>query len=231
TCAWPCRWTGCGAGRTRSPRASSTSRSSGRPAMSREYPFCRPDALQPPKELADLRDEPIVPVTLPSGDEAVLVTRYEDVRAVLVDPRLSRNLNRPGAARISRGNRMFQDPRIDPDPPEHSRVRRLVMKAFTPARVERLEPYIQRVVDDLLDAMAAHGGPVDLTEALAFPLPIRVICHLLGVPDEDTDLFRRWTDHFLSTGRFTGEQVGRAMAEMGSYIAELVHSKRERPGD
>jgi cytochrome P450 len=195
------------------------------------YPFRRPSALEPPKELADLRHEPVVPVTLPSGDHAVLVTRYHDVRALLVDPRLSRNLNRPGAAQISRGNRMFQDARIDPDPPEHTRVRRLVMKAFTPARVERLEPYIRQVVGELLDAMAAHGGPVDLNEALAFPLPIRVICHLLGVPDGDTELFRQWTDHFLSVGRYPGEQVGRAMAEMSRYIGELVAHKREHPGD
>jgi nocardicin N-oxygenase len=195
------------------------------------YPFCRPGALQPPEELAGLRQQPVVPVTLPSGDPALLVTRYEDVRALLVDPRLSRNLNRPGAARISRGNRMFQDPRIDPDPPEHSRVRRLVMKAFTPERVRRLEPYIERVVDGLLDEMASRTGPVDLNEALAFPVPIRVISHLLGVPDADTERFRAWSDHFLSVGKFTGAQIGQAMAELTAYIAELIDSKRERPGE
>jgi cytochrome P450 len=195
------------------------------------YPFRRPGALTPPDELAELRREPLVPVTLPSGDEAVLVTRYADVRALLTDARLSRNLARPGAARISSGNRMFQDPRIDPDPPEHTRVRRLVMKAFTPARVERLEPFIAAVVDELLDAMAARGGPVDLNEALAFPLPIRVICHLLGVPDHDTKRFRQWTDAFLSVSRFSGAQVKQSMDELNRYMAELIEAKRQAPAD
>jgi nocardicin N-oxygenase len=204
------------------------------PAMSEAqcpYPFARPSALEVPKELADLRQEPVLPVTLPSGDSALLVTRHADVRRLLTDERLSRNLNRPGAARIAKNNRMFQDPKIDPDPPEHTRVRRLVMKAFTPARVEALRPYVSGVVDELLDDMERRGGPVDLNEALAFPLPIRVICRLLGVPDDDLDQFRRWTDHFLSVGRFGGEQIRQAMQEMGRYISELIEAKRSSPGD
>jgi cytochrome P450 len=193
------------------------------------YPFRRPAALRVPEELAGVRDEPVVKVTLPSGDQALLVTRYADVRALLVDPRLSRNLNRPDAARISRNNSMFQDPHIDPDPPEHSRIRRLVMKAFTPARVTALEPYIKGVVAELLDAMAARGGPVDLNEAFAFPLPIRVICYLLGVPDRDMRRFRGWTDAFLSVSGLSGPQIARAMGELNAYIAELIAAKRRHP--
>jgi cytochrome P450 len=195
------------------------------------YPFPRPTALQVPEQLAGVRSEPVVAVTVPSGDRALLVTRYQDVRQLLVDPRLSRNLNRPDAARISRHNPMFQDQRIDPDPPEHTRIRRLVMKAFTPARVAELEPFIRAVVDELLDAMAAHGGPVDLNEAFAFPLPIRVICHLLGVPEEDMHRFRAWTDAFLSVNRVSGPQVGQAMRELTGYMAELIAAKRHRPQD
>jgi nocardicin N-oxygenase len=194
------------------------------------YPFRRPAALDVPVELAEVRTEPVVPVTVPSGDRALLVTRYDDVRALLVDPRLSRNLNRPDAAQISRHNKMFQDSRIDPDPPEHTRIRRLVMKAFTPARVAELEPYIEGVVKELLDAMEQRGGPVDLNEALAFPLPIRVICHMLGVPDYDMGRLRGWTDAFLSVSKLSGPQIGKAMGEMSAYIAALVEAKREQPG-
>ena len=194
------------------------------------YPFHRPAALRIPEELAEIRHEPVVPVTVPSGDRALLVTRYHDVRALLVDPRLSRNLNRPDAAQISRHNKMFQDSRIDPDPPEHTRIRRLVMKAFTPARVAELEPYIEGVVKELLDAMDEHGGPVDLNEALAFPLPIRVICHLLGVPDHDMRRLRGWTDAFLSVSKLSGPEIGQAMREMSGYIAELIETKRRQPG-
>jgi nocardicin N-oxygenase len=195
------------------------------------YPFARPSALEVPKELLTLRDEPVIDVTLPSGDSALLVTRYADVRKLLLDDRLSRNLSRPGAAQIAKNNRMFQDPRINPDPPEHTRVRRLVMRAFTPARVTALRPYVRQVVDELLDDMERRGGPVDLNETLAFPLPIRVICRLLGVPESDVELFRSWTDHFLSVSRFTGEEIGAAMRSLAAYIGDLIKTKRDRPED
>ncbi|MFI7048176.1 cytochrome P450 [Streptosporangium sandarakinum] len=214
--------------------ASETPRScpfSGGPGEPRRYPFPRPSALEVPRELTGLRERPVVPVTLPSGDHALLVTRHADVRRLLTDERLSRNLNRPGAARIARNNRMFQDPKIDPDPPEHTRVRRLVMRAFTPTRVESLRPHIHEVVDELLTAMEKRGGPADLNETLAFPLPIRVICRLLGVPEGDTALFRSWTDHFLSVSRFPPERIRAAMADMNRYIAELIAAKRRSPGD
>jgi cytochrome P450 len=197
----------------------------------RPYPFPRPCALGVPTELAGLRERPVVPVTLPSGDSALLVTRHADVRRLLTDERLSRNLERPDAARISKHNRMFQDPRINPDPPEHTRVRSLVLKAFTGARVERLRPYVQGLVDELLDEMERRGGPVDLNETLAFPLPMRVICRLLGVPEDQVGRLRGWTDHFLSMGRFAPEEIGRAMREMSAYIGELIEAKREEPGD
>ncbi len=195
------------------------------------YPFQRPSALEVPAELATIRQEPVVPVTLPSGDSALMVTRYADVRRLLTDDRLSRNLERPGAARITRNNKMFQDPRINPDPPEHTRARSLVLKAFTGARVERLRPYVQTLVDEMLDAMERSGGPVDLNETLAFPLPIRVICRLLGVPADRVAAFRDWTDHFLSVSRFTGQQIGQAMREMNAYIGELIELKRREPAD
>jgi cytochrome P450 len=195
------------------------------------YPFQRPAALEQPKELADLRSRPLVPVTLPSGDEAVLVTRHTDVRRLLTDERLSRNLDRPGAARISRTNRMFQDTKIDPDPPEHTRVRQLVAKAFTPRRVERLEPYVQSVVDDLLRDMERGPRPVDLNSAFAFPLPIRVVGKLLGIPEADVDRFRHWTDAFLSVSKFDGAEIRQSMTELNSYIASLIEAKREAPGD
>lgn len=197
----------------------------------RPYPFPRPEALGVPEEIDGIHATPLVPVLLPSGDEAVLLTRYDDVRRVLTDDRLSRNLDRPGAARISRNNRMFQDPRIDPDPPAHTRVRNLVAAAFSASRVRRLEPAIREIVGDLLDAMARTDGRVDLNEALAFPLPIRVICHLLGVPTADVALFRRWTAAFLSVGHVDPDEIKRSMSEMSDYIAEHIAARRTEPAD
>lgn len=195
------------------------------------YPFRRPGPLAVPKELGALRDEPVLRVILPSGDEAYLVTRYEDVRTVLTDPRVSRNLNRPGAPRVTKNNLMFQDSKMDPDPPEHTRVRRLVMKAFTATRVERFRPRVQEITDELIDAMAARTPPVNVSEELSFPLSIRVICDLLGVPPDDQYRFRRWTDHFLSTGRYTGQEIRGALGELDEYMAALIAAKRERPAD
>lgn len=217
--------------RTREPAAAAGDAPDGGGPAACPYPFVRPNALAQPVELAEMHTTPTRPVTLPSGDRAMLVTRYDDVRALLIDGRLSRNLHRPDAAQISKHNKMFTDARIDPDPPEHTRVRRLVMKAFTPARVAEMEPFIERVTAELLDAMAASGGPVDLNEAYAFPLPIRVICHMLGVPADDMAMFRGWTDAFLSVSNVPKPLVGKAMGELGAYMAELIESKRREPGD
>ncbi|MFG1706552.1 cytochrome P450 [Nonomuraea sp. M3C6] len=195
------------------------------------YPFHRPGPLAVPKELGAIRDEPVQRVILPSGDEAYLVTRYDDVRSVLTDLRVSRNLNRPDAPRVSKNNMMFQDSKMDPDPPEHTRVRRLVMKAFTATRVERLRPRVQEITDELIDAMAGKTPPVNVSEELAFPLSIRVICDLLGVPTEDQGRFRRWTDHFLSTGKYTREEIHAALGELNAYMSALIAAKRERPAD
>ncbi|WP_410601152.1 cytochrome P450 [Amycolatopsis sp. lyj-90] len=195
------------------------------------YPFSRPAALEVPVELAELRERPIVSVVLPSGDQALLVTRYEDVRAVLTDPRVSRNINRPGAARMTKNNKMFQDPKMDPDPPEHTRVRRLVMKAFTAARVENMRPRVQQIVDELITELEEGPRPADLSEGLAFPLSIRVICDLLGVPAEDQGKFRGWTDKFLSTGKYGKEEIQAAMGELGAYMGRLIAAKRATPAD
>jgi len=150
---------------------------------------------------------------------------------VLTDPRVSRNLNRPGAARMTANNKMFQDERMDPDPPEHTRVRRLVMKAFTATMVENLRPKVQEIVDELVTKMENGPCPADVSEAIAFPLSIRVICDLLGVPPEDQDRFRGWTDRFLSTGKYSGPEIGAAMAEISAYMGALIESRRANPRD
>ncbi|MFI6393158.1 cytochrome P450 [Nonomuraea sp. NPDC050540] len=193
------------------------------------YPFRRPGPLAVPEELDTIHDEPVRRVSIPSGDEVYLVTRHEDVRKVLTDPRVSRNLNRPDAPKMSKTTMMFQDAKLDPDPPEHTRVKRLVMRAFSATRVERLRPRAQEITDELIDAMAAKGPPANVAEDLAFPLSIRIICDLLGVPPQDQSRFRRWTDHFLSTSRYTRQEIHRALGELNTYMSTLITAKRESP--
>ena len=178
-----------------------------------KYPFPWSSAVTQPRELARLHDEPVVRVTLPSGDTAQLITRYNDIRAVLTDPRVSKNRNRPDVARMTEKKvKVFQN-QVNMDPPAHPRMRRLIAKEFTPARVTKLRPRIQRITDDLLDEMARCRPPADIAQSLAFPLSIQVICELLGVPPADRA-------HFTDTS-----------APPWDYMRDLIARKRREPAD
>lgn len=197
----------------------------------RTYPFNVAEALDLDPLYAQLRaQEPLSRVKLPYGEEAWLATRYEDVKVVLGDPRFSR------AETMER-----DEPRLRPrqqvggilsmDPPDHTRLRRLVAKAFTQRRVEKLRPRTQDIADGLVSSMIERGGPVDVVEAFALPLPITVICELLGVPFEDREDFRVWSDAFLSTSKLTAEQVTDYTDRMMDYIAGLIAQRRAEPAD
>ncbi|MBF8194286.1 cytochrome P450 [Nonomuraea sp. K274] len=195
------------------------------------YPFPWTPPMEVPEGLRGLRNKALVDVTLPSGDAAVMVTRYKDVRKLFADERLSKNIARPGVARISADNELFVDPDIDADPPDHTRMRSLVTKAFTARRIELLRPYAQATVDGLLDEMEAGPRPVDLNEAVAFPLPILVICKLLGIPPEDRNRFRRLVDGFLSVTKLPADEVEECRKGLWGYLVELIAAKRQDLGD
>ncbi|THA27766.1 cytochrome P450 [Streptomyces sp. RKND-216] len=188
---------------------------------------------------------PVHRATLPSGVEAWLVTRYADARQALADPRLSKNPE-THAERAAHGKGKVGIPGersanlmthlLNIDPPDHTRLRRLVAKAFTPRRVAAFEPRVRELADGLIDAMLAkerHAdrGEADLIHAFAFPLPIYAICDLLGVPSEDQDDFRDWAAMMLRHGNAPRGGVGRAVKKMRGYLAELIHRKREDLGD
>jgi cytochrome P450 len=197
----------------------------------RPYPFSDPDRLNLDPLYAELRREnPVVRVRLPFGQQAWLATRYQDVKVVLGDPRFSR------AASIGR-----DEPRTSPqpigggmlsmDPPDHSRLRRLVAKAFTARRVEQLRPATTAIADELLDAMVAAGPPADLVERFSTPLPVRVICRLLGVPAVDQHLFRIWSEAIISTTSLAPETVMEYLRCLHAYMAGLIAQRRARPTD
>jgi len=179
-------------------------------------------------------------VTLADGHDAWLVVGYEEARIALNDPRLSKDMH----AALATGNSVvaeglpgpsFARHMLSVDPPDHSRLRRLVSAAFTPRRVEQLRPRVQAVVDDLLDAMAAAGpdARIDLVGAFAFPLPFTVICELLGVPEPDrSDLGRGLTALLVPTA--TTAEFARAKAASDAVVAmleALVDAKQVSPGD
>ncbi|SDT69116.1 cytochrome P450 family protein [Actinoplanes derwentensis] len=177
---------------------------------------------------ADMRRTgPVRRVELPSGLSAWLVTRYDDGRRALADPRLSKSMPAAGAqsgltAAISRHM-------LAADPPDHTRLRRLVSAAFTARRIEALRPRIEEIATGLLDAVKGEDE-IELIDAFAFPLPIQVICELLGVPAADRDDFREWST-VIVTGSLAGDRLGPAIQEMVAYIGKLLADRREHGGD
>ncbi|CAL9337318.1 Cytochrome P450 monooxygenase PikC [Streptomyces sp. enrichment culture] len=172
---------------------------------------------------------PVHRIRMPEGMDAWLVVGYEAGRAALTDPRLSKNWDNAAPAfrhgAISAGPHMLRA-----DPPDHTRLRKLVAREFTARRVEHLAPRVQKTTDELVDAMlAAPGGRVDLVEALSFPLPISVICDLLGVPDLDRRSFRTWSNDAL--GATDPAQREAAATAMVGYLTELIEDKRRHLGD
>lgn len=197
----------------------------------RSYPLGPPDRLELDAGYAWLREhEPLARITMPYGEPAWLVTRYEDVRTVLGDSRFGR-----AAAATRDPPRMYPEPVpggiTDLDPPEHTRMRRLIGTAFTARRVELLRPRAEGIADELLDRMVCEGPPADLVEAYAVPLPAVIICELLGVPYEDRPTFQTWADAYMTTTAIPLEEKTARLGELGAYFAGLVARRREDPAD
>jgi cytochrome P450 RapN len=196
------------------------------------YPFSEAQGLALDPEYGRLRDNgELARVRMPYGGEAWMATSYEDVKTVLGDPRFSRAATL--GADVPRMMPLIQNESnlLTMDPPDHSRLRKLVAKAFTMRRIEMLRPRAQEVVDGLLDDIEAQGPPADLVEGLALPLPITMICELLGVPYEDRDKFRAWSDAALAFNAFTLEEIQAGRDGLRNYLAGLVAQRREQPTD
>ncbi|MCQ6552237.1 cytochrome P450 [Streptomyces sp. C10-9-1] len=197
------------------------------------FPFPIRSALDPSPEYALLRAErPVSRVTLPSGDTAWIVTRFEDVRTVFHDARFSRQAaTREGAPRLMPGVEADPDSIVSKDPPDHTRLRKLVAPAFTARRIADMREGIQRTTDGLLDTMEAGGRGGDLVAGLSAPLPIITICDLLGVPRSDQDRFREWSDTmFRTSADALGEAIAAREALIG-YLAAMVQRRRAAPAD
>ncbi len=179
-------------------------------------------------------------VTLADGHEAWLVVRHDEARAALNDPRLSKDMHAAlalSSAVVAEGlpGPALARHMLNVDPPDHTRLRRLVAVAFSVRRIEALRPRIQAIVDDLLDAIAARGpdSRVDLVASFAFPLPFTVICELLGVPEPDRASLGRELTALLSPVA-TPDEHERAKAAADAVVTmlgALVAAKRHSPGD
>ncbi|WP_275463693.1 cytochrome P450 [Streptomyces noursei] len=179
------------------------------------------------------RTEPVTRATLWDGSSCWLVTRHQDVRAVLGDPRFSADAHRTGFPFLTAGGRELigTNPTfLRMDDPEHARLRRMLTADFIVKKVEAMRPEVQRLADDLVDRMTTGRTSADLVTDFALPLPSLVICLLLGVPYEDHAFFQE-RSRVLLTLRSTPEEVRAAQDELLEYLARLARTKRERPDD
>ncbi|MFJ9412557.1 cytochrome P450 [Streptomyces sp. NPDC101227] len=174
------------------------------------------------------REAPVRRITTRDGRDAWLVTGMAQVRAVLADPRFGRVEARRLGAVMSPAVIFTKPGILDMDPPEHTRLRRLVAGAFSARRIRSLRPRIQQMADELIETMKAVGPPADLAEGLSYPLPIAVICEILGVPYADRELFRAWADRVSAPGTQPEEAMS-ALRSLFDYMGGLVEDKRVHP--
>jgi cytochrome P450 len=194
----------------------------------------RPD---PYALLDEIRDAAPVHMARLRGEVDVwIVTGYDAVLQALNEPGLSADL--AAAVKVTAGvpaaqrRNVLMESLLATDPPDHTRLRTVVAKAFTARRVEALRPRVLQIVNELLDAVAADGE-ADLVESLAFPLPIAVVCELLDVPFTDRATFRNWSVG-LAMPPADAATLARAdakRAEMIAYFSEIIRQKRSAPGD
>ena len=176
--------------------------------------------------------------------DTIVLTRYEDVAWTLRSNDFSRDVEANGneptdelgmAKRARRRSRTGSKSILNLDPPDHTRLRRLVSKAFTPSAIERLRPRVQQLVDDVLDRAASQGG-FELVDELAFPIPFQVISDLLDMPTNRADELRDWSQIITFALEPTStledlDRVDAAFAELIPYLIDVVESRRRSPGD
>ncbi|WP_244884160.1 cytochrome P450 [Carbonactinospora thermoautotrophica] len=197
----------------------------------------------PYEAYADLREN--TPVTYFEPTDQWLIARYEDVNALLRDRRLGRTYlhvathqefgREPDPEYLAPFWHVIRNGMLDMEPPDHTRLRRLVAKAFTPRMVESLRPRVQKIAEELVAGLLAAGGG-DLIEAVAEPLPVTVIAELLGVPEPDRHLLRPWSADIcgmyeLNPTREAGEKAVRACQEFSAYLRDLSRERRANPRD
>jgi len=209
-------------------------------------PFATDVVADPYPHYARLRDE--APVCWIPEQHLWMVTRYDDVAAVLHDPTTFSSAEGMGALMSGGVGRKRVDARgmfgldlsqmrvlIATDPPDHTRLRRLLSRAFTPKAITELEPHLRQVCEGLVDDLitASRDGRGDLVTQVAFPFPVIVIAELLGIPPERRDDFKRWSDALVGalSGDWNPVEAQQTIGEMFVYLADMVEHRRCEPGE
>ncbi|MET7992899.1 cytochrome P450 [Amycolatopsis sp. NPDC005232] len=199
------------------------------------FPMARTCPFAPPPEYERFEDERAKLVELDSGQRAWVLSKHEDVRSMLNDPRFSSNRFNPGFPVLFRDGAPRRERKLNPslinmDAPEHGPARREVVGEFTVKRMKALQPRIQEIVDEHIDAILAGDQPADLVSALSLPVPSLVICEQLGVPYADHDFFQKHSSRILNREVTSDERLESVLA-LEEYLDKLVAGKEENPSD
>jgi cytochrome P450 len=204
-------------------------------AIPADFPAVRPSGcpFDPASGYAALRGhEGLAKVSTPVGVDAWVFSRYDDVREVLTDPRLSSRVapSTHVVAGADLDREIESGSILQNDGERHAYLRRLLTSEFTVKRVQALRPRIEDLVEEHIDALLASDGPVDLVQAFALPIPSLVICELLGVPYADRAEFQQRSAVLVSVDR-PEEEVLRVSDELNQYMAGLVQQKQAKRED
>jgi cytochrome P450 len=196
------------------------------------YPIVEHDDLSMDSVYRELQEKPPFKAQMPLGLPIWIVTRYEDSKTVYGDRRFGKAMgygkDRP---RLNGEAHSSDTSRLDNmDPPDHTRVRRLASGAFAPAQIRSMTPWIEGMTAELLDDVRAKGEGADFIELFAWQLPLRVICGILGAPDDDAPRLRGWVDQLTGPGN-TIEQRAEAYFAIQGLVRELIAHHRENPSD
>jgi cytochrome P450 len=194
-----------------------------------DYPFEPFDGRLSPRLADAAATQPVMRVRL-RGRPVWLVTGYDEVRHVLTDRRLTRAIGSQLGA-IGPGGTPWRHRSLGMDGPPHAALRRLAARAFTARRVQAMLPAIQAQTDELFAELLRHGPPADLVSRLAFPLPMNIICRLLGVPSADRARFAAWSDVLMTTTGHTTDQIATTNDELTTYLRQRVQRARHGPGE
>ncbi|MFB9903470.1 cytochrome P450 [Allokutzneria oryzae] len=196
-----------------------------------DYPFVRDPLGGPPPIFDELRRHwPVCPMRMPDGERVWLVTRYADVATVLADPRFSRALTCADNAKMLRVG-VFGDPAnmFNMDPPDHTRLRRILAPIFAPGAVRSLRPFVTRAAGALVEHLATLTPPVDLMTQLAIPLPTAINCDLFGIAERDWAEAAMLASGFNATST-SGTDLRRQYRRLRALLERLVAEQRAQPG-
>ncbi|GAB3442931.1 cytochrome P450 [Streptomonospora sediminis] len=204
------------------------------PPVLDSFPASRRCTFHPAEKLEDRREtQPISRLRFPDGHLGWLVTGYSAARKILADTRFSsrpESMHIPIPGPFASGRPAYPGFFVEMDPPDHTRLRRLLAAQFTMRRINELEPKIAEITENHLDEMARQGPPADLVSAFALPIPLLNICELIGVPYADRRLFMEWQTTALSLDT-ENKKSEEAIGQIRQYICDLAVRKRDEPDD